>query len=337
MADTGQLIEWLKALPRLQKVHYSWPIPILDVDGELLQEYARITQSLSVSARYVSAEEIDKAVQILAPYKTGRLALNYSPWHYKFDPNAPPTDVGQSHIDELVFMRENFERVAEDLADANAMYNAQVVVKALLFDSERFHTQPSPYGDWNAAITEKYDAAVAIAREIFPEASVYWYARGAVHEAATPTGWKENDHFTFGERGDGFSCTLYKVPEIGITRETFRRTVARAEAIRGEPVDVNPWVGLAAGYRRVVDAFHQYTKDWRYELIYSYMIGKELNYPWFGAEEQEQRYAPWRRARVVMFYPSPFVDSPKFGEHLVSYIRGAHRVKNLSDVQQSIC
>ena len=338
-ASESQLVSWLSALAPLPKVHYSWPIALELHPEELLTQYARITHALSISGRYTKASAIDRAVAIFgqvnatSPDIPASLAINYSVWHQKFRADLPPTDTGPSHDEELAFLRENFARVRDDLGAANTAHKTDIKVTAILFDAERFYITPYACDRWNRAIVKKYNAAHTIAKEIFPQAKVYWFARGAVHPSASQTGWTEVRHFTLAEQGDGAMCALYRVPEIEVTRETFRRTVARAAQYG--ITEVNPWVSLAAGYRRQVDQFHTYAKDWNYDLIYSWMLGREINRPWFGEPERHARFAPWNAAQIVAFYPAPFHPAtPHWGQHFVAYVRGANLVKELPVIKQ---
>ena len=94
---------------------------------------------------------------------------------------------------------------------------------------------------------------------------------------------------------------------------------------------VTPWIALASGYRRQTDKYHEFSIDWDYDLIYSWQLGAEINHPWFGAPEQVERFAPWQKAKIAVFYPEPFGRSPHWGKHFVAYVRGAHLVKSLPE------
>ena len=180
---------------------------------------------------------------------------------------------------------------------------------------------------WNRAITAKYDAAYDIVRAIFPNARIEWYARGAVQPGASPTGWSQANYFALDEQGETFGCSLYQVPEIGYTREIFRRTAENAKKHGCD--EVTPWIALASGYRRRPDKYHEWSHDWNYDLIYSWKLGAEVNHAWFGGSERQERFAPWNKAKVAIFYPEPFGRSPHWGEHFVAYVRGAHLIKVL--------
>ncbi len=331
----GRMLAWLRELPPLPKVHYSWPLPWKRLADELLLEYVRLSHAASVAGEWFTPEQIDRAVGAChrvnrqEPKIRASLAVNYSVWHRRFGKELPPTDFGPSHQAELDLLRKRMLLLKETLAQANRRHGAQVELTAILFDSERFRIRPDD-PRWNQAITAKYNAAYDVVRSVFPRARIEWYARGAVQRSAAPSGWSRTRYFDLKEKGETFACSLYRVPEIGYTREAFRRTVQHALAHGVQ--EVTPWVALASGYRRQVDVFHRFDFDWNYDLIYSWQLGAELNQPWFGSPEREQRFAPWRRAKVVVFYPQPFDPrSPHWGRHFVAYVRGAHLIRRLPE------
>ena len=238
----------------------------------------------------------------------------------------PPTDTGESHQAELDHLQQRLETVRDALAKANRKHNSSIAIGAVLFDSERFHVRADDV-PWNQAIDAKYDAATKVVRKIFPKVRLEWYARGAVQPSASDTGWSNSTHFSLNEKGESFGCSLYRVPEIGYTRETFRRTARRADQHGCR--EVTPWIALASGYRRQTDKFHKFSLDWNYDLIYSWQLGAEINHAWFGANERQERFAPWNRAQVAIFYPEPFGRSPHWADHFIAYVRGAHLIKSL--------
>jgi len=52
---------------------------------------------------------------------------------------------------------------------------------------------------------------------------------------------------------------------------------------------------------------------------------------WFSAPERHERFAPWDKAKIAVFYPEPFGRTPHWPEHLIAYVRGAHQIKSLPD------
>lgn len=330
-----QILTWLRELQPLPKVHYSWPVPFKKLSDELLYEYVRLTHAVSLSGEWGKPEQIERAVVICkqvnatGPKIPASIGVNYSVWHRRFGENLPPTDTGPTHHAEIDYLRTRLEMIRDALTAANQKHETDVAITAVLFDSERFHIREGD-SEWNKAITAKYNAAYEIARSIFPRVRIEWYNRGAVQPGASPTGWRHSTYFVLDEKGESFGCSLYQVPEIGHTREVFRRTVRNAE--KHGCAEVTPWIALASGYRRQTDMYHKFSFDWNYDLIYSWQLGAEINQPWFGAPEYHERFAQWNKAKIVIFYPEPFGRSPYWAEHFIAYVRGAHLVKSLPEV-----
>lgn len=329
-----KLLAQLRELEPLPKVHYSWPLPYKTIGDDLLYEYVRLTHAASITGEWHGSKEVERAVRICRqvnatkPKIPASIGINYSPWHRRFGKELPPTDTGPTHQAELDYLRKRMETIRSALAEANETHQTDIAVTCVMFDSERFHTRK---GDdaWNAAMTDKYNAAYDVVREVFPKVRIEWYARGAVHPSASNTGWTASSLFTLEESGESFGCSLYHVPEIEITRQTFRRT---ADAARKHGCEsVTPWIALASGYRRQVDEFHKWSLDWNYDLVYSWKLGAEVNNSWHGAPERELRFAPWRMAEIAIFYPEPFGRSPHWGKHFVAYVRGAHMIRELPE------
>lgn len=336
--DDQQILSWLAELEPLPKVHYSWPVPLGKVPPELLYEYVRLTHAVSLSGEWSSQEQVDQAVAVCQrvnstnPETPASIGINYSIWHRRFGKELPPTDTGATHRAELDYLKSRLTFLRMALETSNRKRSASVAISAVLFDSEHFHIRPDDEA-WNTAITKKYDAAYDIVREFFPAARIEWYARGAIHPAASPTGWSEAKYFALDEKGESFGCSLYQVPEIGYTREIFRRTAANAD--RHKCHEVTPWIALASGYRRQVDKYHEFSLDWNYDLIYSWQLGAEINHAWFGAAERSERFAPWHRAKIAIFYPEPFGRTPYWPQHFVAYVRGAHLIRKLPEPADS--
>lgn len=331
-ASKEQLVTWMKELKPLPKTHYSWPLPLRNLPDELLFEYVRLTHAASLSGEWGQPEQMNRVVDIChrvnqtKPKKQASIGINYSVWHRRFGKELPPTDTGPTHQAELDYLTARMQAMKDSLAAANEIHKADVKISAILFDSEHFHTK-SGDDKWNAAITQKYNAAWDTVRNIFPGVRIEWYARGAVQPGASNTGWSAARYFALDEKGDSFGCSLYQVPEIGYTRGIFRRTAENAAQHGCD--QVTPWIALASGYRRQTDQYHKWSHNWNYDLIYSWKLGTEVNNAWYGAGEREQRFAPWRKTQVAIFYPEPFGRSPHWGEHFVAYVRGANGVKEL--------
>jgi len=326
----------LFALKPLPKVHYFWPVApelLNDRNNQRLYELARINHSLCVSGEWVTKQQVDNCVYICARVnKTGpvikaSLGVNFSPWHRKFDKKLPPTDRGPTYWEEIRYFEERMRFVKEWVEESNKKYGSDVKVGAITLDSERFYVLKGN-DRWNEGMREALDAIHIKARSVFPGARIEWYGRGAIM-AASGDGWRKTPYWTGKEIKAPLSCSLYTVPEIERTRETFRRTCKLADTLGVE--DVTPWVALAAGYRRGLVKSQYWERDWSYSIMYSYLIGAELNIKWYG--DRPERFAPYNRAKVIVFYPPPFDKrAPDWAKHFIAYVRGATGVKELRDL-----
>ncbi len=325
----------MRELKPLAKVHYSWPLPFKSISDGVLFEYVRLTHAVSLSGEYSQQDQVNRAVEVChrvnatRPKVRASIGVNYSVWHRRFGKDLPPTDTGPTHQAELDYLRTRMKAMRDGVAAANQKHKSDIRVTAILFDSERFHVKPDD-AKWNAAITQKYNAAYDIVREFFPKARIEWYARGAIQPGASATGWSQASYFALDEKGQAFGCSLYQVPEIGYTRDIFRRTAQNA-AKHGSD-EVTPWIALASGYRRQTDKYHEFSLNWEYDLIYSWQLGRELNNSWFGVPERAERFAPWNKAKIAIFYPEPFGRSKYWGQHFVAYVRGANGLKRIDDL-----
>jgi hypothetical protein len=89
---------------------------------------------------------------------------------------------------------------------------------------------------------------------------------------------------------------------------------------------VNPWVALGAGFKRWNGSlFHTWFDDWNFDVGVSRALGRELNHAYYS--DRPELYAPWGRARIVVFYPQPFqAATPSWGSHFTAYCQGAAEV-----------
>ena len=333
-----QIIEKMASLKPLAKVHYSWGWPDVlldDPNGRLLYHTARIMNAVSISGHSATAQKVRAAVYTCArlnrtdPDIPLTMGINYSPFHYVLDPNVPPTYRGRTYQDELDRFVSRMVRIKGWLSQSNDYYQSDVRVGAILLDMERFHFQPGN-DQWNEGIRTALDAVHNRAQTLFPHARIEWYGRGMRWINGDPP-WRQSPYFTGEEKLSSLSCSLYFVPEIERTLELYRRTAELADQLGVQ--DVTPWVALASGYRRGVETPFYFDLDWDYEVIYSYLIGRYINHSWFGVPERSERFAPFGRAKVVVFYPPPFDPrTPHWGKHFIAYVRGAQSVKRLSDL-----
>ncbi len=328
----AQILAWMQDLQPLQKVHHSWPLPAyLYEDGvtPLLEEYVRLTHAASTDIEGITPDEMAAMVEVCNRVNAGnpsipaRISLNYSPWREVFPPEAPPTDFGPDHQAELDLYTSRLQRARDYLDQANAAQGSAVEVDVVFFDSERFFPKSGDTPEdqaWNDAIDLKYNLFYNETKAVFPNVIVDWYARGGIRRCARSDGWCGAPWYTLRELGDTYSVPLYTFPELGVMRDTFRNSVAEAQAA-GVDI-VTPWVSLGSGYDRHPTEFLAWRWDWNYNIYYSWQLGAELNIRWYG--ERPERYAPWGYAEYVYFYPEPFGRAPHWARHFVAYVRGAN-------------
>lgn len=329
----------LSQLDPLPKVHYSWAWPkelLNNPNSKLLYETARITNSVSISAHWATMTKVKNAVYTCArinktkPDISATIGINYSPYHHWLNPNVPPTYQGETYKKELQGLEEKLTIVRGWIQRYNKYYKSDVQVGAVLLDMERFKARP--YDDkWIEAMREALDTVHVKVQKIFPKARIEWYGRG-MRWISNSQPWIRSPYFTGKEKNmPSLSCALYYIPEIERTLERYRRTVKLADELNVE--DVTPWVALASGQRRHLKTTFRFENDWDYDIIYSYLIGCWINHPWFGRPELAKQYAPFNRAKVVIFYPPPFYQkTPNWGKHFIAYVRGANRVEELGDL-----
>jgi hypothetical protein len=326
----------LSALKPLPKVHYSSPLKsdILDnKNNQRLYELVRIMHSVCVWGEWTTAEQIDNCVYTCArvnktnPEIKASLAITFSPWHRRFDKNLPPTDRGPTYRKEIDYFEERALLVKKWVEQSNKKYGSDVKISAIFLDCERFYVSPDDE-KWNEAIRENLDAIHIKTKAIFPEARIEWYGRGMV-QASDGDGWAKTKYWTGKEIKAPLSCSLYSIPEMELTRETFRRTCKLADQMGIS--DVTAYVALAAGYRRGLKKAQYFDMDWQYDIIYAYRIGAELNIKWYG--DRPERFAPYNRAKIISLYPPPFDDrSPDWARYFIAYVRGATEVEYLEDL-----
>ncbi|MFC1498613.1 hypothetical protein ACFLS1_09125 [Verrucomicrobiota bacterium] len=270
-ASDQQLIAWMKELQPLQKVHYSWALDIHKYPQELMYEYVRLTHAVTLSAeehhskgKDITADVFDQAVQLCKKVNATKPKISASIgvlypvwiWHYK---GPSPTNTGEKHKAELNLLKSRLKRIQNDVTAANHKHSTDIAVTAIFLDCEAFFTRQDN-AEWNAAMLAKHNATYDIAWKAFPNARIEWYSRGGVQPYDSATGWRVRPFFTLKEKGKSFSCNLNRVPEIGITRETFRRTfkLARKHGVS----EVTPWISLASGNQRQPHKFEKWTFNW---------------------------------------------------------------------------
>lgn len=333
----AEIVAKLSTLKPLQKVHYSYTLLgsnlMNERDSRLLYEYTRITHALTPPGEWVNQKQLDNCIYTCArinktnPKIPASIGAGFSPWASRFGKNLPPTDRGPTYNAELQHFSQRLQLIKKWLAQSNKKYGSNVKLTAIVMDCERFSMRK---GDdkWNEGMREALDAIHLLAKAVFPKARIEWYGRG-ITRSAGKTGWDRTKYFTGKEIKAPLSCSLYTLPELQRMRETFRRTCELADELGIE--DVTPYVALGAGYRRGLTKMQYWDPDWHYDIIYSQIMGSELNNKWHG--DRPDRYAPYNRAKVVVFYPPPFrTKTPNWAIHFIAYVRGANGIRELKDL-----
>lgn len=325
-----QIDEELFALRVLPKTHYYWPGAaklLEDRNSCRLYELVRITHSFCVSGEWTNQKQIDNGVYTCTrlnktePAIKASIGANFSPWHRKFDKSLPPTDRGKTYWDEIRYFENRANLIKGWMAESNAKYGGNIQITAVMLDCERFGIKRGNK-TWNEGIRQALDAIHLKAKEHFPDAVIIWYGRGMIQNPRTNT-WRKTYYWTGQEIKAPLTCSLYNVPELDRTRAVFRKTVELADEMGVS--EVIPYVALASGYRRNFTG-HKWLFDWRYDVEQSYQIGAELNIEKYSREPEE--YAPYDRAKYVVFYPRPFDKrAPDWGRHFIAYVKGATAVK----------
>ena len=88
-----------------------------------------------------------------------------------------------------------------------------------------------------------------------------------------------------------------------------------------------------------------YDNEWDYDRVYSWMLGAELNQPWYSEGGRAQKYALWSMAKSVVLYPSVFAspalargqNSTHYMEHFVAYLQGAAMNETVNPTPDNGC
>jgi hypothetical protein len=311
------ILEQMRALPPLPKVHYSWGLEngtlLNTADDPRLYEYVRITHAACVTGEWANEDRVNRAVLACAqvnathPTTVTTIGINYSPWHRVFPAGMPPTYMGPEHDLEIATFRDKMTNVRNLIAAANAKYGANVTASMVLLNSEVWEVkQPGEPGAdaWNAALDVKYNAIYDASKSVFPAAIVLWAAEGS------------GPYFTLREKTDGlFNTTAYNPAAPEINYPYMKGLLALCEQ-RGASAAAM-WISLASGWQTAAGAPTTYRYDWDYDPVYSWELGRRLNAPRLDGMAVPIQY--------VIFWPAPFSTvTPTWGQHFVAYVRGAN-------------
>lgn len=349
----------LKGLKPLPKVHYSWPFPpqYLNtsdpafLDG-LMLDYVRISGGCALGVSTIQPIPVSTCVKLCMASNTARSAanlpkatitLNYSPWYEKF-PGNDPTLTGAAEVAELAFYRDQLTTLQKLISAADG---DGVGLGAVLLDSEKFHFIDNSSKIFKDALTRKHNLIWNVTQEVFPGVRVEMYDRGATEKWDTSANWSTVPLYTLQESGTSYGVSLYTIPEIWNMRGRYQHTVALAQnnnatsTFPSTITSVTPWLALGCGYMRTPKPDGLiFSFTWDYDMVYSWQLGMEINNPWYGSVENQGRYAPWRYATAVAFYPSSFdlrsvpagpgYQSTAMMQHFATYVMGATGVNALA-------
>lgn len=343
-----ELLKELMRLEPLPKVHYSWglaPGKFLMSENKILYELARLTHALSVFGANAKPEWIDNCVYTCArvnktnPPIPCSIGIVYDIWHHKFRPDLEkpiPNEYDHTVFDhptyaeEIEFFVHRSSLIRQWISESNKKYGTDVKVGALLLDCERFHRRPNDPA-WNAAVARAVNDIHVRAVELFPEARIEWYERAGKLASNSDTATWNNVYFFYDFIMTGMSMSWYSPTEPEKMKNLFQKDCDFADTyeIDGKTpwkgMDMTPWVALAWGrdwdrFAAGIRGTDEY-KDWDYDLSYSRQMGALLN----------SFDPPYDRAKVVVFFPSPFrkksapwydLSSP-WGKHFIEYCKGA--------------
>lgn len=269
----------LKDLRPLQKTHHSWGIAnnyLNDsstdfIDG-LMYDYVRITGSCSITLADANAKMVETCVTICKAVAADRrqagvpvpvIAINFSPW-YEYFPGTDPTVTGDTEKKEMAYYNKLLADMKEWLGAENVP-----LLGAVLIDEEKFAGVGTEAHC--AATTRKADLIYNATKMVFPDARYEMYNRGAVtrtdrynhwtldrENANISDPWERVYRYTLNERGDSFTVSLYRLPEVWDMRGIMHHTVALAKMHNKSDtgqrtLSVNPWISLGAGYHRTAN------------------------------------------------------------------------------------
>lgn len=317
------ILEELRELKPLPKVHYSWGLAremLGDRDNEVLYELARITRSLSVVGESVTAAQIDNCVYVLSKINAMNsgiptsIGVNYSPWHREFrqDLESPIPALYNFTIFNHPSYNAEIEKFVERLTlirqwvhQSNQKYGSNIDVGAILLDCERFYRRDNdPY--WNANMRKALDAIHTEAVALFPDARIEWFGRGK--NRYNRRDYTQSHYYTGAEVRTTVSFSCYNLPDTQYVETLLQKNLEYADSFTPNVEELTPWVALASGYKG-----GQWMNDWDYGTTYSSQMGARLH----------RSDIPYSRVGVVVFYPRPFnSQTPAWGKHFVAYCKG---------------
>ncbi len=324
----SEALDVLAGVPPLQVRHFSWglsPELIAQPDRHALRETIRLTGGASFAIWH----QPDEVVRVLrtvvdahrASGQTPWLAVNYSPWVHVSDRANPATMSAADHAFEVAWMEKHLGRIRDYINVGNDMIPGQYRVRHVLLDGEAFWPTKPPAGVdpqlHSDAITKLYNTSYDIAKSIFPDARVSWYAfgTGPIFEG---NGWGNYTGHTMDEKS--YRCwtpILFSPQSLEGTTELVRRQIDD-----GRPLI--PWLSMPGGYRPLTGFGREWVPKMEYPWEIAWQLGARVNNDWYTATpDRIERFGPWQRIEVMVLYPSPF-EIEGFPEKFGAYVAGAH-------------
>lgn len=302
------VLDELKALPPLPKVHYAYKgfshaFLIDPAQAALLSETVRVMRSATVDGDYVDEPRFRNALAAVELHKA-ELAITWPPYHKQFPKDASATYRGKEWVEEIDTFRRKLETILGWLGAERFAY-----VGALILDSEIFLAGKA---NWNEqAVFINHQIFVDIARQYFPSARIEWYNRGT------------GPNMTGLEDGHSFSEPLYQLDNLDQTWRQFRECYAAA--LLKEVESVTPWIGIGAAYRRTPPPENK--KVWdpanAYDPKAAWQVGAAINNPRYF---HQAFFAPFQYAQVGVFYPRPYapdIPNDHWARCFIAYTKGA--------------
>lgn len=289
------ILDQLKTIPKLQKLHLGWyftpPFPALD----LLTEFGRITGSVPLSLEWSLPEDVRAALVVTQATGCG-IGVTSQPYQGMAKAKLPASEWGDVYRTDI----QNFE------TRLKAFDGLKDLVTHVTFDVEQWHTTMDP-----KSIVAKYQALIDTIAKYLPRAQAVWYGKGEITiNGGSATGWKPTDyvpdHFTGLD-----SCGLY-FSEHAVNQEIFRRSGGLDE------LSV-PFVPLGCCYHRAGSSWGRFSAPGM-PSENLWLMGLEINNPHPSVAGNHDRF-PLSRAPLVYLYHETATEA--WLADFVTYCQGA--------------
>lgn len=315
-AASADTLSDLRALQPLQKRHFSEGLlpsafatsaTYTTVKPEIY-EFARLTHSLclrldasdeQVKAACAAAKSINDWRPAVACQLAVQFGINPGTFSFARDPG-----------NQIGVFKAALARIKAAAAPTP--------IDTVLIDSE-WTTLPAGDMTATADMASQHVKLRAGILGVLPGAALCWYECGGVQPIATGCGWRVSKS-TVGNEG-GFGCSLYTPGDLGLTLETFRRTVDNARLHTDKPAVMVYW-SPGCGYKPGTG----WSFEWDYPAYNSWHLGQLVNLSAFSDRgDYEDRFGPWWACGGLTFYPAPGdTRAPYYWRHVIAYVQGAN-------------